>query len=68
MCNIKTMIWVTDASGAMNPKNYMKGLNSIGSELKSTRASSSDISSYSKVWAEYCKKCHKCYIGFQGKI
>ena len=36
---IKTKIWATDASGAMNLKNYKERLNAIESKLRSTRAS-----------------------------
>ena len=38
MCRIKPKVWATDASGAINLKNYKKWLNAIESEPKSTRS------------------------------
>ena len=44
VCCIQSKVWVTVvSSGAVNLKNYKKLLNVIESELKSTRASPSDV-------------------------
>ena len=43
VCRIKTKVWATDASGAMNLKNYKKWLNAIEPEPKRTRASPSNV-------------------------
>ena len=43
MCYIKTKVWVMDASGAMNLKNYKEWLNVIESEPKNTRPNDVEV-------------------------